>query len=222
MPIILTMTNLSLTESSTLAECECVIECGLAAIFETGKALTKIRDLRLYRERYSTFEQYCAERWNISRPRAYQLIEASSVVENLSTIVDKPALPTRESHARPLVALQPEQQRVAWGMALEESNGQPTANDIQRAVEVVKTPISAASDYDGDEWYTPNTIISDAHQLLGGIDLDPASCETAQRTVQAKRYFTKSDDGLAKQWRGNVWLNRAHSQILGQKSGMLS
>ena len=39
----------------------------------------------------ATFEEYCKERWEMSRPRAYQLIEAAEVMSNLSTIVDIPA-----------------------------------------------------------------------------------------------------------------------------------
>jgi hypothetical protein len=48
----------------------------------------------------------------MSRPRAYQLIDAASVVAGLSTTVDMP--PTSESHVRPLTKLEPEQQREAW------------------------------------------------------------------------------------------------------------
>ena len=46
---------------------------------------------------------------------------------------------------------------------------------------------------------------------LGAIDLDPASCEVAQGEVQAARYFTKSDDGLAQPWHGRIFLNPPYS-----------
>lgn len=57
------------------------------------------------------------------------------------------------------------------------------------------------------EWYTPEDVIEAARALMGGIDLDPASCATANRTVRASHYFTKEDNGLALPWRGRVWLN---------------
>lgn len=57
------------------------------------------------------------------------------------------------------------------------------------------------------EWYTPAWIIDLARRLMGGIDLDPATSEQAQQTVQATRYYTESDDGYSKPWAGRVWLN---------------
>jgi hypothetical protein len=47
---------------------------------------------------------------------------------------------------------------------------------------------------------------------MGGIDLDPASCDLAQRTVQAARYYTIADSGLVHEWHGRVWLNPPFSQ----------
>lgn len=57
------------------------------------------------------------------------------------------------------------------------------------------------------EWYTPAWIIALARATMGGIDLDPASNEQAQLTVQAERYFTAAEDGYMKPWSGRVWLN---------------
>jgi hypothetical protein len=58
-----------------------------------------------------------------------------------------------------------------------------------------------------DEWYTRPEFVDAARGVLGGIDLDPASCKVAQRTVRARRYFTKEDDGLTREWHGRVWIN---------------
>jgi hypothetical protein len=57
------------------------------------------------------------------------------------------------------------------------------------------------------ENYTKKEYIDKIRKVLGEIDLDPASCEYAQETVQAKKYFTKDDDGLSKKWGGRVFLN---------------
>src|SRR2546430_17584816 len=64
-----------------------------------------------------------------------------------------------------------------------------------------------------NEWYTPSKYIETAREVLGSIDLDPASCELANRTVKADKYYTKEDDGLSKEWHGNVWLNPPYGKI---------
>lgn len=65
-----------------------------------------------------------------------------------------------------------------------------------------------------NEWYTPPEYIEAARDVMGSIDLDPASCETAQANVKAKRFWTADDDGLSKKWTGNVWLNPPYSKEL--------
>jgi phage N-6-adenine-methyltransferase len=57
------------------------------------------------------------------------------------------------------------------------------------------------------ERYTPDEILAPVRQVLGAIDLDPASCDTAQIRVQARTYYTINDDGLRQAWHGKVFLN---------------
>ena len=66
------------------------------------------------------------------------------------------------------------------------------------------------------EYYTPAWVTEAASMVMGGIDLDPASCEVANKTVGAARYFTVADNGLMMPWYGRVWMNhpfgKAHNR----------
>lgn len=63
-----------------------------------------------------------------------------------------------------------------------------------------------------NEWYTPELHLTLARQVLGTIDLDPASSDVANRTVQATAFFSEGTNGLEKPWNGNVWLNPPYAQ----------
>jgi DNA N-6-adenine-methyltransferase (Dam)/Helix-turn-helix domain of resolvase len=66
----------------------------------------------------------------------------------------------------------------------------------------------------GNEWYTPKEHIERARTCMGSIDLDPASCDKAQRTVKASHYYTKETDGFAQPWLGRLFLNPPYSKHL--------
>lgn len=85
---------------AALVECEAVIERGLKSFVEVGQALARIKDEDLYKSLgYRRFEDYCRERWDLSRKRAYDLTGAYETVRQLSPMGDIP-LPTSERQAR--------------------------------------------------------------------------------------------------------------------------
>jgi len=128
---------ITLDERSRLFQLEETIRQGLNTFVDVGNALLEIRDKRLYRQEYSTFEDYCREQWGMSRPRAYQLIDAASVVTNLSTIVDK--FPDSESQARPLASLEPAEQVEAWKRVITSTpEGKITAAVVLKAAKEVE------------------------------------------------------------------------------------
>lgn len=57
------------------------------------------------------------------------------------------------------------------------------------------------------EWYTPAMYVDAAREVMGQIDLDPASNDEANGIVKAGTYYTEETDGLSQEWFGNVWIN---------------
>lgn len=102
---------LSVEQAGELEYCEARIRAGLKTFVEVGKALAKIRDSRLYRQNFETFETYCSERWGFEKRTAYQFIAGARVVANVRNCAH---LPENEAQARPLTRLEPEEQKQVW------------------------------------------------------------------------------------------------------------
>lgn len=125
-------------ERAELGRYERVIERGLQTFVEVGVALMAIREGKLYRGTHATFDAYCRERWNFSKSHSNRLIDAAEVVENLTPIG---VIPANESQVRPLVKLEPEQQRKAWQQAVETApNGKVTAAHVENVAVTFAKP----------------------------------------------------------------------------------
>ena len=70
---------------TTLTQCEEIIQRGLGTYFGVGNALLRIRDQRLYRSQYRTFQEYGLERWNFGRAHANRLLSAAQVSSELAS-----------------------------------------------------------------------------------------------------------------------------------------
>jgi ParB family chromosome partitioning protein len=64
------------------------------------------------------------------------------------------------------------------------------------------------------EWYTPKKFIDAARNVMGSIDLDPASSEIANKVIQSTKIYTEQDSGLVHPWSGNVWMNPPYNNSL--------
>ena len=68
-----------------------------------------------------------------------------------------------------------------------------------------------------NEWYTPAEYIEMAREVLGIINLDPATSALANETVRAEQIFTIHDNALIEEWHGHVWMNPPYAQPLIQQ-----
>lgn len=135
---------LTAVERSTLTHAEAKIERGLSSFIEVGEALAEVRDSRLYREEYGTFEAYCRERWGITDRRARQMIDATITVSSLPTGT---IVPTSEGQARELSGLDPETAADVMQRANDATNGNVTAAAIRAA----RTPDPAPSEGEAED-----------------------------------------------------------------------
>ena len=88
----------------------------------------------------------------------------------------------------------------------------------REALRLVKGAPAALLSSKSNDWYTPSPIVEAARALMGGIDLDPASCAQANEIVKAARFFSIEEDGLSQDWRGRVWLNPPYGREAGGSS----
>lgn len=152
-------------EETLFAELEAVIEANMKGFVLVGMALAKIRDQRLYRIQYPTFEDYILRVWDMAARRAYQLMEAADVHGNLRDFLAKVdtekvscpenvnncsqngsvqtwaqidgLLPQNEAQARPLTSFPPERQREIWLQVLDRASTDETRVTANLIIQVI-------------------------------------------------------------------------------------
>src|SRR5260370_28927663 len=139
---------LSTEEKKRLGEIETRIRKGMANFLEVGRDLMIIRDEKLYREEFTSFEEYCRSRFEIDRTYAHRLIHSAEVMSSLSGGnnvahgqhsethgVDNSALPENERQVRELTkAPEPHRQKI-WDEAVRTApDGKVTAKHIRKTV----------------------------------------------------------------------------------------
>jgi hypothetical protein len=122
---------LSAEERDRKLELERVVDENMVGFVAVGEALAEIRTLKLYRP-HETFEEYVAQRFEMSRRRAYQLMAAAAVVGNVNNCAQ--IAPANEAQARPLTMLPEADQPAVWGEVVTQTGGMVTAKAVRQAV----------------------------------------------------------------------------------------
>lgn len=115
---------------SLLEGYEASIEQGLRSYIQAGEALEAIRDGKLYRSTYATFEAYCQHRWGWTPQHARRMLEASVVARGMEPTG---SIPATERHARELTGLAPETASQVLASAAADTAGKVTAQSIRTA-----------------------------------------------------------------------------------------
>ena len=160
-------TDLTKKESAQLKKCETQIFQSLKiAFYFVGSALREIRDKKLYRSEFKTFEEYGQVKWQLKRHRLYQLINSATVVQRINDHfvdhgqqnskvkylreeLDEMPIPTSERHVRELLKLPEERQPEVWtdivvsaydsGLSLQELTAKDIKERVSKAIEMTPT-----------------------------------------------------------------------------------
>lgn len=111
--------TLSVDTEKRFFQLEKIIEKGMTHFIEVGTALYIIKNEKLYRDTFRTFEEYYKERWGFGHSYVNYLMKSHVVIENLKTSTTVEVLPKTESQTRPMIGLKPEQQKKVWKKVVE-------------------------------------------------------------------------------------------------------
>ena len=127
-------------EQADFQTCEAVISMGWQTFVEVGLAFARIRDGRLHKVEFDTFEAYCRVKWRYGRHYVNRVISAAQVFRHLVTNCHQNP-PDHESQVRPLIGLPLEQAQKAWESAVAMAGSRRiTARQVQNAVNGLQLP----------------------------------------------------------------------------------
>lgn len=135
----------------------------------------------------------------------------SEIVKPKSETIAELGLTQKQAERFQQMAQNPDAVQAAMTKAREAGD---VVSQAQILSEIQQRKIPIQQNTGNNERYTPKEYIDAAREVLGTIDLDPASSELANETVKATKIYTAEDDGLAHDWFGNIWLNPPYAKDL--------
>lgn len=101
-----------------------------------------------------------------------------------------------------------EERVAAYRAGIEEAGGRAGTDLLAAGARHVRGTFNTGE----FEWYTPAQYVDLAREVLGDIDLDPASSAIANTVVKARKFYSQEADGLGHRWTGTVWMNPPYAQ----------
>ncbi|MEU0939942.1 hypothetical protein [Embleya sp. NPDC005971] len=171
-------------EQRQLAACEAAIETLRVAFWAAGKALQIVRDARLYRTRYESFEDYCLDRWDMQRRYADRLIQAWPIAEALSPIGLRAV---NEAQVRELVPLAG---RYGNEAAVTVYRTVAEAESVPLTAAVLRGAVAAVG-----EAFSPAAAVEQVRSYLDSLGIEPEA--EGDRVVD---YTAKAADTIPRRW----------------------
>lgn len=190
--------TLTASERRRLAELEAVVKDGLPVFLRVGAALAEIHGRKLYRASHRSFEAYLAERFQMSRPRAHELITASKVAEAIAGAGEAPRASERALRevAPVLRAAGPEAAAQAWQAIVEEVGPEPAAADVRALLRKRRMP-GLPNRAPLDEAGRLLTSVGRYVERYGTTPLEPALRPVATKYARRSRILALALDRLA-------------------------
>ena len=131
---------LTASEKRRKQELEGIVQSGLEEFLCVGLALAELRNRRLYRVEFGTFEEYARARFNMARSSLDQLIRSASTAQCLLEAGVQLPKGTTEAVIRPISALPGDElQAGCWQLAESFSGARgPTVRLVARLCSVVR------------------------------------------------------------------------------------
>lgn len=136
--------QLGVKDAARLKALEAVIERGLPHFEAVGRALTEVRDSRLYQAEFPTFEKYCQTRWRLARASAYRFITAAKTIEEMAAVSPNGDKPKTEAVARELGKIKDPAERSEHLAKVSEQVGRPPTAKELAAIGVAPAVVTAA------------------------------------------------------------------------------
>jgi len=114
-----------------------------------------VADRLFYRSTHRTFEQYCKDRFGLSRDTAYLKLSATVVYDNIEKFLPTNGrqipMPTNERQLRDLAKadFEPHVQADVWQRAVEQANGKVKSGRIVKSIveQLKDKPLFSARDF---------------------------------------------------------------------------